>query len=167
MKIAFVLGRLNSDYYDFFIKSNFDTVYYFWGECDAVLHGEGKFRRLDAVMLNAGREREVIDRCIFRVSSCLNYGGVDEEIMRRAIRLSDLRVEVRAYINMLSFLGKHKRMKAASELYIFSRYIVESDVETHEEFNMTWACFLHPRLSRFVPNRFLSLLVRSLCGRRR
>jgi len=153
MKVVFVLGSLDSLTAWKLAALNVDCIYYFSATEFALPKFPIACYRLPSPQMDALKESKIVEHCIERNIIRVASMGEDAALMRRALRLSELRVEARCYLNAIAYL-QDKLMLADDkiETVIFSsHYLISEDVLPLAGFNVCWCPILHSRFLGLVP----------------
>ena len=153
MRIAFVLGSLNAMAAWQLLSLKVDCVYYFSSHELSLTEYPVKLRRLANPQLNILEESDIVERCIERNISNLAALGGDAAVMRRALRLSELRVEARCYLNAVELLQKQSSQAGTSieSVTVVSHYIFSEDVLPTSSISMCWHHAVHTRFLGLIP----------------
>lgn len=153
MRVVFVLGSLNALMAWKLAALNIDAIYYFSASELILPEFPIACYRLSSPQIDALKESYIIENCIERNIMRIASMGDDTELMRRALRLSELRVEARCYLNAIAYL-QDKLMFAGKDIeaVIFSsHYITSEDVWPLAGLNVFWYHMLHSRFLGLVP----------------
>lgn len=170
MRVVFVLGSLNALTAWKLAALNIDSIYYF-SAAEFILP---KFPiacyRLPSPQMDALKESNIVEHCIERNIMQVASMGDDAALMRRALRLSELRVEARCYLSAIAYI-QDKLMLAENDIeaVIFSsHYLISEDVLPLAGLNVCWYHMLHSRFLGLVPGLSrlsrLSFLIQILCA---
>lgn len=164
MKVAFVLARLSPELALQLEESGFDQIFHF--STDKVSQSKLSVPcfHLQNAQLNAIGEAVIVERCINRNISKLTKSVEYANLLRRALRLSELRVEARSYFNAMEILDKKVEDNFYSEdlVTFYSHYLVPDDVGSFNFHNVKWEPVLNKRfLGLFRKlSRILSTILR-------
>ncbi|MCQ4268866.1 hypothetical protein NAV28_16715 [Pseudomonas stutzeri] len=155
--MAFVLGPLNVMMARQLFGLKVDCMYHFSADEFSLPDFSVSCQRLPDPQLDALKEAVIVESCIDRAIFHVANSGC-EALMRRALRLSELRVEARCYLNAIEFLQRELiSTGAAIESVIFvSRYLQPTDVFLPKS-PIDWHQVLHTGFLGLVPG--LSRLV--------
>lgn len=164
MKAAFVLGPITTLASRRLSGLNVDKVFYFSTHESSIAKeiNLSQYSRLDVIQLNPKDESEIVERCIERNFRRISTRIGNNSVMRRALRLSELRIEARCFLAAVNFLKIKKREDNSSidSVIFVSHYIVADDISVVSAVPMSWAHVPHSRFFGLLPG--LSRLVTML-----
>lgn len=99
------------------------------------------------------KETDIVESCIERNILRLASLGDDADLMRRVLRLSELRIEARSYLNAVAFLQKSSlaERKAIRSVTFVSHYLCSEDATPALQMNISWCHALHSRFFILFP----------------
>ncbi|WGI26630.1 hypothetical protein QEN58_06100 [Halomonas alkaliantarctica] len=165
MRLLFVLGSLSERSASRFLTLNPDLVYHFSDKNIFSSHDPVSYKCLPSPQLNPKIESAIVESSIERnIKNIANPGG-DAAIMRRALRLSELRIEAKCYLNAINFIKQKKTSDDISHdtIIFISHYLLPSDVLMHEELNVEWHQVTNTRFLGLIPGfRYLLFFIRTI-----
>ena len=160
MRVAVVLGTLNAMAAWKLTALKVDCIYHFSANELSLPKFPISILRLLAPQLDALQEAAIVERCIDRNIGCVVTSVDDATLMRRALRLSELRVEARCYLNAVKFIQQQLKSAACpieSVLFV-SHYLGSADIPYFSsDINLQWHHVPHARFLGMTPG--LSRLV--------
>ncbi len=159
MRVAFVLGPLSPIMARQLLGLKTDCIYHFSAHELSLTDFSVSCHRLPSSQLDALKEAVIVESCIDR--AIVHIANSDcEALMRRALRLSELRVEARCYLNAIEFLQREIiSVGAVIESVIFvSHYLQPVDVSL-PKLRTDWHQVPHTRFLGLIPglNRLVFL----------
>lgn len=153
MKWAVVLGPLNAIAVWQLVALEVDHIYYFSAQESLLPKLPIACSRLDNPQLNVLQESVIVERCIERNIEHISDSACDNALMRRALRLSELRVEARCYLNIIDHIQKQHKFNAENleSLIVVSHYLVAADIPPSSCVNIIWLHVYHKRLLGLIP----------------
>lgn len=153
MRVAAVLGPLNAITAWQLVALKVDYIYYFSAHDSLPPKLPIACSRLENPQLNALQESAIVERCIERNIECTGDSNCDATLMRRALRLSELRVEARCYLNIIDYIKEQGRFNAETieSLTIVSHYLVAADVPSSSCIRINWFYVPHTRFLGLIP----------------
>ncbi len=165
MRVAFVLGSLNASIAWRLAALNVDSIYYFSAAIFTLSEFPIACYRLPSPQMDAMKESNIVEHCIERNITRVASKGDDGQLMCRALRLSELRMEARYYINAIAYL-QEKLMLADNKIegvIFLSHYVAPEDVSLLAGLNVFWYHKLNSRFLGLFPGlRRLNFLFRKL-----
>ncbi|WP_139839396.1 hypothetical protein [Halomonas sp. CSM-2] len=163
MKRIFVLGPLSAKSAWQLENLKADCIYYF--SDNKILSSEGSvsYHCLPNPQLNPKIESAIVESAIERIIQYMDMHLNDAAIMRRALRLSEIRIEARCYLNAIEFIKQNNICTDRSEesVFLISYYLLSSDVERLDEFNIDWLQVPNTRFVGLIPGfRYLLYFLR-------
>lgn len=167
MKVIIVLGTLHKNIVQELFRTKEGLVFHFSPYEYLIPSCPLTVFRLPNPQLNALGEAEIVERCIDRNIVAVSSLGDDESIMRRALRLSELRIEARCYLNAMEALRSDQFDNDIDSVTFVSRYICAEDVMSDAAMSTSWRYVAHNRLLGAVPglvhiSKWLELTFRQL-----
>lgn len=153
MRAIFLLGSLNSMAARQLLGLNSDIIYYFSTHEVSLPGSRISCYRLPNPQVDALKESTIVECCIERNILSVASLGDDAALMRRALRLSELRIEARSYLNAIAFLQKGllTEKKTIQSVIFVSHYLCSEDVTSALQMNISWCPALHSRFFSLFP----------------
>lgn len=153
MRVAFVLGTLNVMLARQLAGLKVDCMYHFSAHELSLPGFPVPCYRLVSRQLDALKESAIVESGIERSIAHVAKSGDDAALMRRALRLSELRIEARCYLNAVEFIKRQLRpAESAIESVIFvSHYLQSADVSSFPSTRIYWHQVPHTRFLGMIP----------------
>ncbi|WP_313055169.1 hypothetical protein [Pseudomonas lopnurensis] len=155
MRAIFLLGSLNSMAAGQLRSLNGNVIYYFSTHEVSLPGSRISCYRLPNPQSDALKESAIVECCIERNILSVASLGDDAALMRRALRLSELRIEARSYLNAIDFLQKSllTEKKTIRSVIFVSHYLCCEDATSALQMNMniSWRPVLHSRFFSLFP----------------
>ena len=150
MKALFILGSLNAPTAWWLATLEIDHIYHFSAQELSLPGFPIPCLRLANPQVNALKESAIVESCIDRNIVYVTGLDCDISLMRRALRLSELRVEARSYLNVIELIRRqtNSNVEPIKSLTIVSHYLVAAD--TSEFFSSVRTDWLHVSHTRFL-----------------
>lgn len=162
MRVIFVLGTLSAMPAWRLAELKADRIYHFSAYNFSPPGLLVACHRLSSPQLNSRIESTIVEASIERSIGFISRPGDDEALMRRALRLSELRLEARCYLNAVELIrqGRLSVEEGVESVVFVSHYLLPSDVPSFTEFSVEWKQVPNMRFVGFIPGigRLLSLL---------
>ena len=152
MRLAVVLGPLNAITAWQLVALKVDHIYYFCAQEPLLPRLPIACSRLDNTQINVLQESEIVECCIERNIEHISDSACDNALMRRALRLSELRVEARRYLNIIDYIKKHYSFNAKKieSLIVISHYLMAADISS-PSVHINWFYVPHTRFFGLIP----------------
>lgn len=159
MRVVFVLGTLNAMMGRQLADLKADCIYHFSASECPLSDFPVPCYRLVNPQLDALEESVIVENSIERAIAYVAKPGDDAALMRRALRLSELRVEARCYLNAIGFLQRQliPAGRANESVTFVSHYLQSTDVSFPPRLRIYWHQVPHTRFLGLIPG--LSRLV--------
>lgn len=159
MRVAFVLGTLNIMMARQLAGLKTDCMYHFSTRELALAGFPVSCLRLANPQLDALKEAAIVESSIDQAIAYVAHSGHDAALMRRALRLSELRIEARCYLNALDLIQREliPAGRMIESITFVSHYLQPADVSSLPGLRIYWHQFPHTRFLGLIPG--LSRLV--------
>lgn len=169
MRVVFVLGSLNLMAAWQLVGLQADCIYHFSAREITLSEFPVPCYRLANPQLDALQESAIVESCIERNISQVARAGGDATLMRRALRLSELRVEAKCYLNALECIQQRLMPAggAIESVTFVSHYLLPADVPPFLDLRCDWHQVPHTRFWALIPGLSRLVFLFQLVGARK
>lgn len=153
MKVVFVLGTLTDSLHRELSRRSFDKIYCYSNSLKKADKSSKILLVLENPQSDLRNEDLIVGRFADRVVSNVSLNANDAPLIRRALKLSVVRLEARFYLNALDVLSARKS-SCESEIFFISNYLAPEDVGQDCSSVYEWESAVHDRFSHVIPCLF-------------
>ncbi|MCM1566296.1 MAG: hypothetical protein NC238_10180 [Dehalobacter sp.] len=153
MKVAFVLGSLSDSLHEELSRRKFDKIYCYSNSLKKADKADKLLLALENPQRDLRNEDLIVSRFADRVVSNVSLNANDALLIRRALKLSVVRLEARFYLNALDVLSV-KKSSCDDEIFFISSYLAQEDVAQECSSKYKWESAVHDRFTHVIPYLF-------------
>lgn len=159
MRVAVVLGTLDLISAWHISKMQYDRVYHFSVGDIQIPNYPSELVQVSNPQVDPLEEMRMVNRCIERNLSPLARSFLNDVLVVRALRLSEVRFEARSLLNFSNFIeGAEFSDVGSGGVCIYTRYLIDKDIKCDYFHRFKWECLPAFRFFGLIP-KFGSLLL--------